>query len=538
MQINFFLILGFSFLILIISIIIGWNNLYNSKREINKNIINNEDKKNKYNDYDYDLIIVGGGLSGLTAAYEVNKLTNNSMKILLLEVSSTYGGNSINEIDGINILLNEKSNDINIIKDNFSLFYNDSFEFGQFLSETDLLTKLVNNSHELVDFIFNDLNCNNLKIIKSEGSRFPRTFVSNIPNITTGKYISDKIYNKLKKINSTKILFNSHFIDLLISPNHTIVKGVKYTINNNNNISEVKNISVKSKAVILCTGGYGSDFYTNESILNESLVQLYYFPTFLTKYTRGEGLKISRNKGAELIYQRYGEIYPTCFVNLNDRYNRHKILANDKFRELGAIIINKRGKRFCDEMGNRKYVSQNILKNCDIVTDPKIIKQYEAFMIINEAIKKEYGEDEINKYINEGYLIKYNSFDEFAKDMNISDYFNNIKKSINNYNEGSEKKFDQFGKRSFPHKFKIKGKIYVAIVTPCTYHTLGGVHVTDDGEIINTKDRIIDGLFAAGQIIGGVHGTMAMQGNILTQSMVFGRIAAKSAVDYIMEEEF
>jgi succinate dehydrogenase/fumarate reductase flavoprotein subunit len=315
MQINFFLILGFSFLILIISIIIGWNNLYNSKREINKNIINNEDKKDKYNDYDYDLIIVGGGLSGLTAAYEVNKLTNNSMKILLLEVSSTYGGNSINEIDGINILLNEKSNDINIIKDNFSLFYNDSFEFGQFLSETDLLTKLVNNSHELVDFIFNDLNCNNLKIIKSEGSRFPRTFVSNIPNITTGKYISDKIYNKLKKINSTKILLNSHFIDLLISPNHTIVKGVKYTLNNNNNSNEIKNISVKSKAVILCTGGYGSDFYTNESILNESLVQLYYFPTFLTKYTRGEGLKISRNKGAELIYQRYGEIYPTCFVN-------------------------------------------------------------------------------------------------------------------------------------------------------------------------------------------------------------------------------
>ena len=122
--------------------------------------------------------------------------------------------------------------------------------------------------------------------------------------------------------------------------------------------------------------------------------------------------------------------------------------------------------------------------------------------------------------------------------MNISDYFNNIKKSINNYNEGHEKKYDQFGKRNFPHKFKMKGKIYVAIVTPCTYHTLGGVHVTDEGEIINTKGRIIDGLFAAGQIIGGVHGTMAMPGNILTQSIVFGRIAAQSAVDYIKEEEF
>ena len=534
MQINIFLFLGI--LILIISIIIGWKNIYHNKRAENKNIINHEEENKKDNNYDYDLIIVGAGLSGLTAAYEANKLTNNNIKILILEASSTYGGNSINEIDGINILLNEKRNDESIIKDNFSIYYNDSFEFGQYLGETDLLTKLVNKSQELVDLIFNDLNCKDLKIVKSEGSRYPRTFISNTSNTTTGKYLSDKLYNKLKKINSTKILFNSHFTDLLINSDHTIVQGVKYTLNNSiNNISEIKNISVKSKSVILCTGGYGSDFYSNESILNESLVQLYYFPTFLTKFTRGEGIKIARNKGAELIYQRYGEIYPTCFVNLNDRFNRHKIIANDKFRELGGIIINKRGKRFCDEMGTRRYVGQNILKNCDIVTDPKIIKQYEAFMIINSAIKKDYGEDVINKYINDGYLIKYNSFEEFAKDMNISEYFDNIKKSINNYNEGSEKKYDQFGKRIFPHKFKLKGKIYVAIVTPCTFHTLGGVRVTDEGEIINTKGRIIDGLFAAGQIIGGIHGTMALQGNILTQSIVFGRIAAQSAVDYIKD---
>ncbi len=82
----------------------------------------------------------------------------------------------------------------------------------------------------------------------------------------------------------------------------------------------------------------------------------------------------------------------------------------------------------------------------------------------------------------------------------------------------------------------MKGKIYVSIVTPCTFHTLGGVKITDECEILNTKDRIIDGLFAAGEIIGGIHGIMAMQGNILTQATVFGRLAAKSAVDYIKED--
>ena len=91
MQLNVFFLLGF--VILLLSIIIGIIKLLNNKKEVDINN-NNEDKKN------YDLIIVGAGLSGLTAAYEANKLTNNSLKILLLEVSNNYGGNSINEIDG------------------------------------------------------------------------------------------------------------------------------------------------------------------------------------------------------------------------------------------------------------------------------------------------------------------------------------------------------------------------------------------------------------------------------------------------------
>ena len=82
----------------------------------------------------------------------------------------------------------------------------------------------------------------------------------------------------------------------------------------------------------------------------------------------------------------------------------------------------------------------------------------------------------------------------------------------------------------------MKGKIYVGIVTPCTYHTFGGVKITNECEILNNNDRIIDGLFAAGEIIGGIHGVMALQGNILTQAAVFGRLAAKAAIDYINEE--
>ena len=129
MQLNKIILFGF--FILLLSLIIAIIRLWNISKI---SIRNNEYKENQF-----DLIIVGAGLSGLTAAYEANRLTNNSLKILLLEASPDYGGNSINEIDGINILIKDKKKHKKLKKDNFSSFYNDSFEFGQFAGDPDLL---------------------------------------------------------------------------------------------------------------------------------------------------------------------------------------------------------------------------------------------------------------------------------------------------------------------------------------------------------------------------------------------------------------
>ena len=158
----------------------------------------------------YDLIIVGAGLSGLTAAYESYKIANDSINILILETSSHYGGNIKNEIDGINLLLPErlyKDENGEYIEDNFSSYYDDAFEFGRYLSEKDLLTVLVNNSYDLYNFLFKDLDCSNLRLIQSEGSKVPRTLIYNNSELTTGKYLTSMIYNKIKNISSINILF-------------------------------------------------------------------------------------------------------------------------------------------------------------------------------------------------------------------------------------------------------------------------------------------------------------------------------------------
>ena len=532
---NFFTIFGL--VILIISIIIGTIRLLNIINLLESNNIHNnsnnkiDEKKGEY----YDLIIVGAGLSGLTAAYESYKIANDSINILILETSSHYGGNIKNEIDGINLLLPErfyKDENGEYIEDNFSSYYDDAFEFGRYLSEKDLLTVLVNNSYDLYNFLFKDLDCSNLRLIQSEGSKVPRTLIYNNSELTTGKYLTSMIYNKIKNISSINILFNSHFIDLIVTEDYKQIKGAIYEIQEG---EEIINVTAYCKSLILASGGYGSDFYdTKESILKEFLIQFYNLPTFSNFYTQGNGIKIARNKGAVLIDQRQAEIYPTCFVDLLDRFNRHKILAPDRFRKLGGILMNKRGKRFCNEIGNRRYVAQNLLKNCDIVTDPKIIKQYEGFLIINEEIKEQYGE-EIEDYISKGYLKKYKSFDDFSKQMNISEYYTNIRKSVISYNQGYDKSRDKYGKEIFPCKFTMGETIYVGIVTPCIYHTLGGVRINENAQVLNEEKRPIKGLFASGEVAGGIHGAMAMQGNILTEAVVFGRVAAKSAVDFIMK---
>ena len=535
----------FQLLILIISIIIAAIKIYNSnifkinngrdKNNNNDNNINEKIEDNKINQIieNYDLIIAGAGLSGLTAAYEASKLSDNSLKILLLEASSKYGGNSNNEIDGINLLIPPDNYEFKN-NDNFTCFYDDSFDFGRYASEKDLLTILVGNSYELYDFLFNELDCNYLKLIQSEGSKVPRTLIYNNgideeDRMTTGGYISNILYNKIKNISSINILFNANFVDLVINEDYTEIKGVIYQIQQD---YKIINVTAKSKAIILATGGYGSDFYAEESILKEFLVQYYHLPTFSTEYTQGVGLKIGRNKGGVLIDQRQAEIYPTCFVDLSDRFNRHKIIAPDLFRELGGILMNKRGKRFCDEMSDRRFVGQSIIKNCNIATDPNIIKQYEGFLIINEEIKEKYGE-KINYYISKGYLKEFESFDDFANYMKISEYYTNIRKSIISYNQAYDQNRDIFGKGKFPTKFKMADTIYVGVITPCIFHTLGGIRISENAEILNEEKRPIKGLYAAGQIIGGIHGVMSMQGNILTQSVVFGRLAAKSAVNYI-----
>ena len=173
------------------------------------------------------------------------------------------------------------------------------------------------------------------------------------------------------------------------------------------------------------------------------------FPTTNGKQTQGIGVKIARKICIGLTDMSQVQIHPTGFVNLDDRYAKNKILAPELLRGVGGILINQKRERFCNELGTRDYVSQKIIQNCEMAKD-NTITQYESFMLINQKAIDVYG-GKVDFYIKKGYLRKFDSIKLFSEKMGISKYYDNLVKTIKEYNESADRKMDQFGKK-FSHK--------------------------------------------------------------------------------------
>ncbi len=113
--------------------------------------------------------------------------------------------------------------------------------------------------------------------------------------------------------------------------------------------------------------------------------------------------------------------------------------------------------------------------------------------------------------------------------------FEIVKSTIENYRKYKDAKKDPFGKDTFPVVFSVDEPLHVALITPSIHYTMGGLTIDSQGQVLKkgTKEGEhvpIKGLFAAGEVTGGLHGENRLAGNSLLECVVFGRRAAKSAV--------
>lgn len=274
-------------------------------------------------------------------------------------------------------------------------------------------------------------------------------------------------------------------------------------------------ITVNAKAVVLATGGFGA----NQEMVEELKPDLKGFCSTNADGALGQGIKMAQAEdvNADVVDLDQIQIHPT--VHVDEGGNAH--LITEGVRGDGAILVNNEGKRFYDEVSTRDKVSAAEIEQTNGT----------AWLILDQKMID--GSKVYQGYLDSGYGYKGETYEELAEAIGIpADAF---KETMEGWAKiWADKKDEEFGRTSFSNENDLATAPYYAIlVTPGIHHTMGGLKINTNSEVINKSGEVIPGLFAAGEVTGGVHGGNRLGGTAVTDIIVFGQIAGNSAVEYV-----
>lgn len=200
-----------------------------------------------------------------------------------------------------------------------------------------------------------------------------------------------------------------------------------------------------------------------------------------------------------------------------------KFLAAEALRGVGGLLLDNTGSRFVDELQHRDYVTGKMWEN----------GKFPIRLVLNGDASKQI-EWHCKHYVGRGLMKRYENGEALAKDWGIKPEV--LKKTFDDYNKVSETKKDPFGKKFFSDsKWKMNDVFNVALMTPVLHYTMGGLAIDDTSRVLNKNQEVIPGLFAAGEVAGGVHGANRLGGSSLLGCVVFGRVSGDSAAAYLLQ---
>jgi flavocytochrome c len=278
--------------------------------------------------------------------------------------------------------------------------------------------------------------------------------------------------------------------------------------------------------VILATGGYAADF-TDSSLLKKYRPDVYDLATTNGQHATGDGQKMLVEIGANAIDMDKVQVHPTGLVDPKDPGSKWKFLAAEALRGEGGILLNSKGQRFCDELGHRDYVSGMIFKQ-------KEAGNYPIRLILNSKASNVL--DFHTRHYSGRGLMKKMSGADLAKEIGCGS--SALSASFDDYNAIADgKKKDPWGKRFFHNlPFSVNDTFHVAVMEPVLHFTMGGIEINGKAEVLNHSKSPFDGLFACGELAGGVHGANRLGGSSLLGCVVYGRVAGESAAKYLFQE--
>lgn len=447
--------------------------------------------------YECDVVIIGAGGAGLSAAIEA---AENGAKVIVIEKASLAGGNTLVSGGGINVAGSKHQKDRNI-EDSAQKFYEDTLKAGDNMADPKLVKVMADNSLDAANWLINDIHVEFMedRLQQFGGHSVPRALV---PVGNKGTELINKLLKKAEKLN-VEVLYDTPAVEIFEEKG--AATGIKAKNGN-------KDINIKAnKGVIIASGGFASNVEMRKKY-NKNYDER--FKTTATQFSTGDGIVMAEKLGAKLRDMDYIQVYPTC----NPKTGIISYVANSRFD--GAILVNQKGERFVNEMGRRDEISNAILKQDDSVAYLVWGNEIESVGKMTEIHKKEF-----EKMESEDLIYSSDNLEDLSKHFNIN--VENFTKTINKFNSYVEKETDPDFDKTGAFKPIKTGKFYIQKIAPSTHHTMGGIVINEKAQVINKDGKVIKNLYAAGEVVGGIHGTNRLGGNAITDIIVFGRIAGK-----------
>jgi fumarate reductase flavoprotein subunit len=441
-----------------------------------------------------DIVIIGSGGAGLSSAITA---TEKGAKVIVLEKMAYFGGNSNRSEGEMNAAGTKQQKAHGITDDTPERFAADTIRGGHGLNDPALVKALTENAASAEEWLL-DLGAHFCHRMGCGGGQTRARGHGPCDGSPVGIEIMRVLGERADK-DHIDMRLNNRVTKILMKNGK--VSGVQ--------VKTPKGMeTINAKAVILATGGFGA----NHKMVEKYRPELKGFSTTNHPGATGDGIILAQQVGAGLTDIEQIQIHPTVI-------KKNGALISESMRARGGFLLNKNGKRFTNELLTRDVVSANELKQPGGI----------AYLVIDNSI---YSKNKMaQNYTAEKLMTKCDTIADVAKLIGVDEKV--VQASFDQYHKAFDnKKDDLFGRPEMLIRMD-QAPYFVAEVTPGIHHTMGGVKIDPQAEVLTPEKKPIPGLFAAGEVTGGVHGGNRIGGNAVADIITFGRISANSALKYI-----
>ncbi|QSE53185.1 flavocytochrome c [Lactiplantibacillus plantarum] len=443
----------------------------------------------------YDVVIIGSGGAGLTAAIQAHELGLNPV---ILEKMSKIGGNTTRASSGMNAAETNVQLHHHIV-DSFGDFYGETLKGGGGMNNQALLKFFTEHSALAIDWLADHgIKLDDLTI--TGGMSVMRTHRPSSMAPIGGFLVTEL----LKQVAADQLpLFTDVKVDELVVEAGKI-SGVKATTPDGA-------VTITAGAVLLATGGFGA----NKTLLGQYRDDLKNYQTTNQPGATGNGILLAQAIGAKLVDMDQVQVHPTVQQDTD-----HAYLIGEAVRGEGAILVDNQGARFVNELDTRKNVTAAIDQ----------LGGTGAYLIFDRGIRDRVKAVEFYDHIG---LVKTGTDLETLATATGLDAAT-LKQTVADWNQAVANHNDAaFNRTTGMDRDIAAGPFYSIHIAPAVHYTMGGIAINPATQVLNQDERPIAGLFAAGEVVGGLHGNNRIGGNSIAETVIFGRQAGQQMFKYL-----